>query len=290
MTTQSQIEKITDLALEEDVARGDITTKILIPDSLAGRGTVYARGEGMLVGGEVARMIFLKVDQMTTAELLVDDGKQVKPGDVILTVTGRVSSILKAERTALNFLSHLSGVATLVSRYVEAVKGTDVAIADTRKTMPGMRMLEKYAVYAAGGHNQRPDLGSGILIKDNHLAAARAKGIGIAEAVAKVRAEAPDGMKVAIEVTNMEELAEAIKGQPDSIMLDNMSLEDIKEAVKLIPDKVLVEASGGITLENVRQVAETGVDLISVGAITHSAKALDFSLEFSRPGGAAKVD
>ena len=288
MTTQSQIEKLVDLALEEDIARGDITTKILVPDSLAGRATIIAKGEGLVVGGELVRMVFLKVDQTLNMEILVEDGKPVKPGDAVMAISGRVGSILKAERTALNFLSHLSGVATEVAKYVAAVKGTKASIADTRKTIPGLRMMEKYAVYAAGGQNQRPDLGSGILIKDNHLAAARAKGMGVAEAVAKARAEATSGMKVAVEVTNLEEVAEAIKGEPDRIMLDNMSLEDMKKAVKLIPDKIVVEASGGITLDNVRQVAEVGVGLISVGAITHSTRALDFSLEFGRPGAARK--
>ena len=288
MATESQIEKIVDLALEEDLGRGDITTKILIPDTLAARAVVVAKAEGVIAGGDLVRMILLKVDQSLEMEIHVEDGKTVKPGDVIMTIGGRVSSILKLERTALNFLSHLSGVATLTAKFVEAVEGTKATIADTRKTIPGMRMLEKYAVYAGGGHNQRPDLATGVLIKDNHLAASRAKGLGIAECVAKVREEASKGIRIAVEVTNLAEVAEAIKGEPDGILLDNMSIEDMKQAVKLISGKIETEASGNITLENVREVAETGVNLISVGALTHSAPAFDCSLRFGKGKAQAK--
>lgn len=280
MTSQSLIEKITSLALEEDTGRGDVTSDILIPANLAGRGSVVAGEEGMLVGGEVAKIIFLKVDSSLEVEILIEDGSRVKPGDIVMTANGKVRSILKAERTALNFISRLSGVATEVAKYVAKVKGTGVAIADTRKTSPGLRMLEKYAVYAAGGHNQRPDLGTGILIKDNHLVAAQAKGVGVTEAVAKAKKEAPQEMKVTVEVNTLAQVEEAIKGKPDTIMLDNMSLDDMKKAVDLIPEGIMVEASGGITLDNVHDVALIGVDIISIGAVTHSAKAIDFSLEF----------
>ncbi len=280
MSSESQIEKIIDLALEEDTANGDVTSDILIPANLAGRGSIVAEEEGLLAGGEVARIIFLKVDSSLEVEIAIQDGKVVKPGDVILTVNGRVRSILKGERTALNFLSRLSGVATETAKYIAKLKGTKVAISDTRKTSPGLRMLEKYAVYAAGGHNQRPDLASGILIKDNHLTAVQAKGMGLKEAVALAKKEARQGMKVTVEVDTVAKAEEAAKGEPDTIMLDNMSLDDMKKAVDLIPENIMVEASGGITLDNVSDVATVGVDVISVGAITHSAKALDFSLEF----------
>jgi nicotinate-nucleotide pyrophosphorylase (carboxylating) len=198
---------------------------------------------------------------------------------VVLLITGRVSSILKTERVALNFISHLSGVATATSQYIEKIKGLDVKISDTRKTLPGLRLLEKYAVYAAGGQNHRPDLASGILIKDNHLVALGARGVSIAETIARARAGANE-MKVEIEVQNLEQLKQAIEGKPDIIMLDNMPVDDMKRAVKMVPPSISLEASGGITLENVRAVAETGVDVISVGAITHSARAIDFSLSF----------
>lgn len=281
MSSQSQIEKIIDLALEEDTANGDVTSDILIPANLAGRGSIVAKEEGLLAGGEVARITFLKVDSSLEVEIAVQDGIAVKPGDVILTVNGRVRSILKGERTALNFLSRLSGVATETAKYIAKLKGTKVAISDTRKTGPGLRMLEKYAVYAAGGHNQRPDLASGILIKDNHLAAVQAKGMGLKEAVALAKKEARQGMKVTVEVDTVAKAEEAVKGEPDTIMLDNMPLDDMQKAVDLIPENIMVEASGGITLDNVSDVAMVGVDVVSVGAITHSAKALDFSLEFS---------
>lgn len=281
MSSQSQIEKIIDLALEEDTANGDVTSDILIPANLAGRGSIVAKEEGLLAGGEVARITFLKADSSLEVEIAIQDGKVVKPGDVILTVNGRVRSILKGERTALNFLGRLSGVATETAKYIAKLEGTKVAISDTRKTSPGLRMLEKYAVYAAGGHNQRPDLASGILIKDNHLTAVQAKGMGLKEAVALAKKEARQGMKVTVEVDTVAKAEEAAKGEPDTIMLDNMSLDDMKKAVDLIPENITVEASGGITLDNVSDVALVGVDVISVGAITHSAKALDLSLEFS---------
>ena len=279
MGTQNQIERIIDIALEEDVARGDRTTELIIPPNMGGSAAIIAKEDGLVCGGEIGRIAFLKVDPSLQVKINIQDGNTVKAGEVVMVVTGRVTSILKAERVILNFLSHLSGVATLTAKYVEQVKGLDVKIADTRKTLPGLRLLEKYAVYAAGGQNNRPDLASGILIKDNHLVAMAAKGISIAEGIAKAKADAK-GMKVEIEVQNLEQLRQAIDGKPDIIMLDNMSLEDIKQAVKLVPPSINMEASGGITLENVKAVAEAGIDIISVGAITHSAKAIDFSLEF----------
>jgi nicotinate-nucleotide pyrophosphorylase (carboxylating) len=279
MTTQSQIEQIIDVALAEDLGRGDRTTELVIPQSMGGTAAIIAKEAAVVCGGEVARIAFMKVDQGLQVKINVTDGSRAKPGEAVLLIMGRVSSILKAERVALNFLSHLSGVATATAQFIDRVKGLDVKISDTRKTLPGLRLLEKYAVYAAGGQNHRPDLASGIIIKDNHLVALAARGTSIAEAIAKAKAGAK-GMKVEIEVQNLEQLKQAIEGSPDIIMLDNMTLDDIKRAVKLVPPSISLEASGGITLENVRQVAETGVDVISVGAITHSARAIDFSLGF----------
>ena len=272
MSSQSQIEKIIDLALEEDTANGDVTSDILIPANLAGRGSIVAKEEGLLAGGEVARITFLKADSSLEVEIAIQDGKVVKPGDVILTVNGRVRSILKGERTALNFLSRLSGVATETAKYIAKLKETKVAISDTRKTSPGLRMLEKYAVYAAGGHNQRPDLASGILIKDNHLTAVQAKGMGLKEAVALAKKEARQGMKVTVEVDTVAKAEEAAKGEPATIMLDNMPLDDMKKAVDLIPENIVVEASGGTTLDNVSDVAMVGVDVVSVGAATDKTR------------------
>ena len=279
MPTQSQIEQTIDVALAEDLGRGDRTTELVIPQSLGGSAGIIAKEAALVCGGEIARIAFMKVDQSLQVKINVNDGSRSKPGDVVLTVTGRVSSILKAERVVLNFMSHMSGVATVTAAYVERVKGMDVKISDTRKTLPGLRLLEKYAVYAAGGRNHRPDLASGILIKDNHLVALGARGIPISEAIAKAKAGAK-GMKVEIEVQNLDQLQQAMAGKPDIIMLDNMSIDDMKRAVKMVPASISLEASGGITLENVRAVAETGVDVISVGAITHSARAIDFSLSF----------
>ena len=279
MATQSQIEQIIDVALAEDLGRGDRTTELVIPQSMGGTAAIIAKEPALVCGGEIARIAFMKIDQSLQVKIPIPDGTRAKPGDVVMAVVGRVSSILKAERVALNFLSHLSGVATTTAQYVERVKGMDVKISDTRKTLPGLRLLEKYAVYVAGGQNHRPDLASGIIIKDNHLVALAAKGISIAEAIGRAKAGAK-GMKVEIEVQNLEQLKQAIEGKPDIIMLDNMSVDDIKRAVKMVPPSISLEASGGINLENVRAVAETGVDVISVGAITHSAKAIDFSLSF----------
>ncbi|MGI2335837.1 MAG: carboxylating nicotinate-nucleotide diphosphorylase [Dehalogenimonas sp.] len=279
MGTHNQIERIIDIALEEDVARGDRTTELIIPANMGGSAAIIAREDGIVAGGEIARITFLKVDQSLQVKIEIQDGNPVKAGDVVMVITGRVTSILKGERVILNFLSHLSGVATLTTQYIEKVKDLGVKIGDTRKTFPGLRLLQKYAVYAAGGQNNRPDLASGILIKDNHIVAMAAKGISISDGIAKAKAEA-NGMKVEIEVQSLEQLRQAIDGKPDIIMLDNMSLEDIKQAVKLVPPSISLEASGGITLDNVREVAEAGVDVISVGAITHSAKAINFSLDF----------
>ncbi|MEN8613717.1 carboxylating nicotinate-nucleotide diphosphorylase [Dehalogenimonas sp. THU2] len=287
MGTQNQIENTIDIALEEDVARGDRTTELLIPPNMGGNAAIIIKEPALVCGGEIARIACMKIDSSLQVKINIPDGTRANAGDPVIMITGRVVSILKAERVMLNFLSHLSGVATLTARYVERVKGLDVKISDTRKTLPGLRLIEKYAVYAAGGMNHRPDLASGIIIKDNHLVAMTAKGISIAEGIAKAKAGAK-GMKVEIEVQNMDQLKQAIAAGPDIIMLDNMSVDDIRQAVKMVPPSISLEASGGITLENVRDVAEAGVDVISVGALTHSAPAIDFSLEFvtGRPSAA----
>jgi nicotinate-nucleotide pyrophosphorylase (carboxylating) len=279
VATQNQIEQIIDTALGEDLGSGDRTTELVIPQSMGGTAAIIAKEAAVVCGGEVARIAFMKVDQTLQVKVNIADGQRAKPGDPVLLVTGRVSSILKTERVALNFISHLSGIATATAQFVDRVKGLDVKISDTRKTLPGLRLMEKYAVYAAGGQNHRPDLASGILIKDNHLVALAARGVSVAEAISRAKAGAK-GMKVEVEVQNLEQLRQAIEGSPDIIMLDNMPVEEIKKAVKMVPPSISLEASGGITLENVRAVAETGVDVISVGAITHSARAIDFSLSF----------
>ncbi len=209
-------------------------------------------------------------------EVRIPEGSKVKPGDIVARIEGRVAGILKAERVALNFLQRLSGIASETARYVEAIKGMNCRLMDTRKTTPGLRFLEKYAVRIGGGHNHRLHLGDGVLIKDNHLAALHGQGMSLKEVVAEAKRKAPHNLKVEVEVKTVEE---ALEAGADIVMLDNMSLKEMRRAVELIKGRALLEASGGITLDNVRAVAETGVDCISVGALTHSTKALDISLE-----------
>ena len=274
-----QIEEIIDRALAEDLVKGDVTTDALIPADRRGTGLIVAKKEGILAGINVAKQVFHQVDPELKAEVLLEDGMRVKPGTKLAKVSGSIASILKAERVALNFLQRLSGIASETNRYVEAVKGLPVRIMDTRKTTPGLRSLEKHAVKAGGGDNHRMSLGDGILIKDNHLAALRSQGLNIKEIIARARQNAPQRFPVEVEVATASEALEAVEAGADIVMLDNMSLQDMGQAVKSIRGRALIEASGGITLDNVRAVAETGVDLISIGALTHSVTALDISLE-----------
>jgi len=279
LTDTQQVDQLVERALAEDLSRGDVTTEALIADAQQGKASIRAKAKGIIAGTDVARQVFLKVDPELKIDILVKDGGEVNPGDVIAKIEGKAASILRAERVALNFLQHLSGIASETARYVEAVKGLPAQIIDTRKTTPGLRALEKYAVAVGGGKNHRMHLGDAILIKDNHLAALRSQELSIKEIVARARQKAGDKLKIEIEVKSPREAAEAADAGADIIMLDNMNLDEMRQAVKLINGRALVEASGGITLDKVRPVAETGVDLISVGALTHSAKALDMSLQ-----------
>jgi len=276
---EEQVDNIIDLALAEDISHGDVTTEALIPPELQGKASILAKAKGILAGGEIAKRVFLKVDPSLKVEVLIKDGARVKPGDTIATISGRVASILKAERVVLNFLQRLSGIATHTAQYVAETHGVDVIITDTRKTTPGLRLLEKYAVRIGGGQSHRFHLGDGILIKDNHLAALRALGMSLRDIIAKAKQNAPKGLKVEVEVNTAQEAVEAVEGGADIIMLDNMSPDEMRRVVSLIPSQVKTEASGGITLANVRAAAETGVNIISVGALTHSSKAIDISLE-----------
>ena len=274
-----QIEKIVDRALAEDLGKGDVTTEALIPADRRGIGLIVAKGDGILAGTKAARQVFRRVDPELKVDVLLEDGAKVEPGSRVAEVSGSVASILKAERVALNFLQRLSGVASETNRYVEAVKGLPVRIVDTRKTTPGLRSLEKHAVKVGGGENHRMSLGDGVLIKDNHLTALRSQGLSIKEIVARAKQNAPQRLPVEMEVATVSEALEAVEAGADIVMLDNMSLEDMRKAVRAIRGHALIEASGGITLDNIRAVAETGVDLISIGALTHSVRALDISLE-----------
>jgi nicotinate-nucleotide pyrophosphorylase (carboxylating) len=280
LTDIQQAEQLIDYALAEDLGRGDVTTEALIPDDQRGTGFVVVKAGGILAGIEVAKRVFHRVDSGLKVDILLEDGSRVKPGDIVVKIEGKIASILKAERVALNFLQHLSGIASETNRYTEAVKGLPVQIMDTRKTTPALRLLEKYAVRVGGGENHRMNLGDGILIKDNHLASLRSCGLSIKDIVAKARQNAPRRLKVEVEVKTLQEAVEAAEAGADIIMLDNMSLDAMRQAVKSIHGRALIEASGGITLDKVRAAAETGVDFISVGALTHSARALDISLEF----------
>ena len=277
---EDQLNTLIDTAIDEDIGGGDITSESLIPETLRAKTTILAKADGVLAGVDLAKLVFIKIDSDLKFKVLLKDGVKLKPGDIIATVTGNARSILKAERLALNFLQKLSGIATQTAEYVARIEDLPVDILDTRKTTPGMRLLEKYAVSMGGGRNHRFNLSDGVLIKDNHLATLRAHGMTLKEIVAKAKANAPKGIKVEVEVTNLKEVEEAVSARADIIMFDNMSPAQMRRAVKKVPARIYTEASGGITLKNVRAVAETGVNFISVGALTHSAKALDISLEF----------
>jgi len=223
--------------------------------------------------------VFLKVDPFLKVEVLIQDGAEVEPGDIVTTISGSAASILKAERVALNFLQSLSGIASQTAKYTAKIQGFVVNITDTRKTTPGLRLLEKYAVRLGGGQNHRFHLGDGILIKDNHLAALHTLGMSLKDIVAKAKHNAPKELKVEVEVNTTQQALDAAEAGADIIMLDNMSPDEMRRTVNLVSGDVKIEASGGITLENIPAIARAGVDTISIGALTHSSKALDISLE-----------
>jgi nicotinate-nucleotide pyrophosphorylase (carboxylating) len=267
------------LALTEDLGSGDVTTDAIIPEDAVVKGAIYARAEGVLAGLDVAKIAFATADPGIVIEAEVKDGERVKPDQKICAIGGPARGILMAERVALNFLQHLSGIASATRRFVDAASGTNATILDTRKTTPGLRILEKYAVSVGGGGNHRFGLFDMFLIKDNHLKIAP----GVGEAVKRAREANPE-IPVEVEVTTMEELREACASGADRVMLDNMSLEEIREACDIVQgsrvgQRPKIEVSGGVTLETVREIALCGVDYISVGGITHSAPALDMSLE-----------
>lgn len=275
----NEIEAMVDVALEEDCAFNDVTTRALIPINKKGRAYVIAKGNGIVAGVDIFSLVMQKVDSEIQIRHLVQDGQGICRGEKITEVEGPLTGILSAERVALNFIQRLSGIATLTNRYVKAVEGTGVYITDTRKTVPGLRVLDKYAVQLGGGHNHRMNLNDGVLIKDNHIIAIKNCGVGLEEAVKKVRQYTGYVSKIEVEVESMEEAQEALSAGVDIIMLDNMTIEEMQMVVGIVSGKAVIEASGGVTIGNVRSIAETGVDYISIGAITHSVKALDFSLE-----------
>lgn len=275
--TTKETRAIVAAALEEDDTKHDITTAATVLSDRRARCRLVARESGVIAGLKLVCEAFEQLDKAVTIRIDHDDGTRVAPGTVVMFLSGHARGLLSAERVALNFVQHLSGIASLTARFVEAVKGTGAHILDTRKTIPGLRRLQKYAVRAGGGLNHRMDLSSAVLIKDNHLAAVDGD---IAIAVKRARALAAPGTKVEVECETLDQVRAALDVGVDVIMLDNMTLVELREAVKLVDRRAVTEASGGVTLETVRRIAETGVDWISVGALTHSAPALDLGLDF----------
>jgi nicotinate-nucleotide pyrophosphorylase (carboxylating) len=274
----SVVDKAVAEALAEDLGLGgDITTEATVAAGTHASGVIAARKAGTVAGVQLAEAAFRTLDPQVAFERVVGDGGRVKAGGVIARIAGDARALLTAERTALNFVGHLSGIATLTARYVAAVGGTKARIVDTRKTTPGLRALEKFAVRCGGGVNHRFGLFDAVLIKDNHIVAAG----GIAAALQRARAHAGHMVKVEIEVTTLEELDAALQLSPDAVLLDNMPVSTLKAAVTKVAGQVVTEASGGVTLDTVRAIAETGVDLISIGALTHSAPVLDIGLDFN---------
>ena len=282
---QIAAQRLVELAFAEDLSIcGDLTCQALMNSTQTATVQVVARQNGVLSGAPIGRMVFQKLDPAIRWVALTHDGQNVSPGTVIADVTGPLATLLVGERTMLNFMTHLSGIASLTRHFVDAVSGTNARILDTRKTIPGWRLLEKYAVRCGGGTNHRMGLYDGVLIKDNHLAA-WTRSSSIADAVRTARSRSPAGVSIEVEVDTNVQLQDALEGQPDIVLLDNMAVESIREAVamrdKLAP-KVKLEASGGVTLETVARIASTGVDRISVGAITHSAPALDLAFDWPK--------
>jgi nicotinate-nucleotide pyrophosphorylase (carboxylating) len=274
---QAHVERLVSAALTEDGAHNDLTTISTILSDRRSRATVVAKEAGVIAGVPLALESFRQLDGKVSIRVELEDGMRVAPGAPLLFVTGHARAILSAERVALNFLQKLSGIATVTSRFVDAVKGTGAKILDTRKTTPGWRLLEKYAVRAGGGTNHRQDLAAAVLIKDNHLSALDGD-VGLA--VRRARDLVKDGIKIEVECDTLDQVKSAVEANVDIVLLDNMSLEKMTEAVAMIGGRAIVEASGGVTLDTVRSIAETGVDWISIGALTHSARALDLGLDF----------
>jgi nicotinate-nucleotide pyrophosphorylase (carboxylating) len=273
MFAMFQYEELIERALKEDIGTGDLST-LIIPDDYLGEAKIYAKERGIICGIFIVEMVFKKVDPALKIELKVQEGDVITPGLLVMKITGSLAGILQAERTALNFLQHLSGVASTTRKFVDLVSDLNIKIVDTRKTMPGMRNLQKYAVRVGGGHNHRFGLYDAVMIKDNHHAAVG----GLSEAIQRVKTKIGHMVKIEVECETLQQVEDAVKCGVDVIMLDNMTVADMRAAVKIIDHRAIVEASGGIKEENIREIAETGVDILSIGRLTHSVKAVDFSL------------
>lgn len=279
MLTSATIARVVGAALEEDAPWGDLTSTTLLPADATATADLVAREPGVFSGGEVFTAAFALTDPTVSVDLHVGDGDRFAPGDVLASVTGPARSVLTAERIALNFTQRMSGIATLTSRYVEAIEGTGARIADTRKTTPGLRAFERHAVASGGGHNHRYSLSDAVMAKDNHLAVLQRSGADLAGALRDALSRLPHTTHVVVEVDRLEQIAAVLDGGAHTILLDNFAIDELRAGVELIGTRAQTEASGGVSLETVRGIAETGVDVISVGALTHSARALDLGLD-----------
>ena len=271
--------RIISAALEEDLAYGDLTSTLLIPPTLLARADIIAKGHMIVAGVAIAREVFQTVDSTIELTTHAGDGTIVRPSTTILSMKGKAQSLLQGERIALNFLQRLSGISTLTHQFCEAVRDFPVNLVDTRKTTPGLRALEKWAVRLGGGKNHRFSLHDGILIKDNHLMVMASQGMNITQTCLRARQHAPHGLRICVEVETIAQVRQALKGKADVLLLDNMTPDHVRQAVDLILKQALVEVSGGMTLDNVRAMAEAGPDFISIGALTHSAPSMDLSME-----------
>lgn len=275
---QFQIDDIIKTALLEDINYVDVTTDYLVDEGAVSTAKYVAKDEGILCGIDVAMRVFQLLDENVKTEILIHDGEKVQKGDIIAKITGSTRALLKGERTALNLVQHMSGIATATNKCVELVKGTKASIADTRKTLPGLRVIQKYAVTVGGGRNHRYNLSDCAMLKDTHLDAYGS----MTGAVKALRERMGHTVKIEVEVSNLEQLNEALELGVEIIMLDNMSNADMAEAVKITNGRALLEASGNVTAETIRDIAETGVDIISLGALTHSVKAFDISMKIEK--------
>lgn len=271
-----EIDRIIRNALQEDIGPGDLTTLATIEPGTSARAELVAKEDFVLSGIDIAKRVFQLLDETIAFEKLREDGQAVGRGDVLAWLKGEAGTLLQGERVALNFLQRMCGIATLTNQFVKKVEDTDAVIVDTRKTTPGLRLLDKYSVRTGGGHNHRTSLYDGILIKENHIAAAG----GISVAVERARQRAPHTLKIEVETRSLEEVQEALGAGADIILLDNMAPEDLRRAVETVKGRALTEASGGVNLETVEEIAKAGVDFISVGALTHSYRAVDISMLF----------
>ena len=279
MITAATLTRVVSSALEEDAPWGDLTSTALLPADATAAADLVAREAGVFSGGDVFAAAFALTDPGITVDLHVGDGDAFAPGDVLASASGPARSLLTAERVALNFVQRMSGIATLTAAYVRAVEGTGVRVADTRKTTPGLRAFERHAVVSGGGSNHRYSLSDAVMAKDNHLAVLTRTGADLATALREALARLPHTTHVVVEVDRLDQIPAVLDGGADTVLLDNFSIDDLRAGVALIGERATTEASGGVNLDTVRGIAETGVDVISVGALTHSARALDLGLD-----------